>query len=201
MGSQQWSTLVVSRGTSSTVTKSLTQRLVLSLVSRMFDPIGLVAPFTVGARLLLKDIWRVSGQHWDEELPNDTVERILEWSVELPKLAEITIPSSYFSGNFKHLELHMFGDSSQEVISAVAFLRAQVNTSSGPKTQLAFVLGKARVAPMKVMTIPKLELQAALLAARLKQDICRALTVCDATIGITVTFVRRLQAECVRCYP
>ena len=56
-------TLVVSRVTSSTVTKSLTQRLVLSLVSKVFDPIGLVAPFTVGARLLLKDIWRVSGQH------------------------------------------------------------------------------------------------------------------------------------------
>ena len=71
-------TLVVSRGTSSTVTKSLTQRLVLSLVSKVFDPIGLVAPFTVGARLLLKDNWRVSGQHWDEELPKDTAERFLE---------------------------------------------------------------------------------------------------------------------------
>ena len=68
-------TLVVSRGTSSTVTKSLTQRLVLSLVSKVFDPIGLVAPFTVGARLLPKEIWRVSGQHWDEELTKDTVER------------------------------------------------------------------------------------------------------------------------------
>ena len=50
-------------------------------------------------------------------------------------------------------------------------------TTSGPQTELAFVLGKARVAPMKVMTVPKLELQAALLAARLKQDICRALTI------------------------
>ena len=169
-------TLVVRRGTSSTVTKSLTQRLVLSLVSKVFDPIGLVAPFTVGAGLLQKDIWRVSGQRWDEELPKDTVERFLQWSVELPKLAEITIPRGYFSGNFEHLELHMFGDSSQEIFSAVTFLRAQVNTSSGPKTELAFVLGKARVAPMKVMTIPKLELQAALLAALLK-DICRALTV------------------------
>ena len=66
-------TLVVSRGISSTLTKSLTQRLVLSLVSKLFDPIGLVAPFTVGARLIIKDIWRVSGQHWDEELPKDTV--------------------------------------------------------------------------------------------------------------------------------
>ena len=169
-------TLVVSRGTSSTVTKSLTQRLVFSLVSKVFDPIGLVAPFTVGARLLLKDIWRVSGQHWDGELSKDTVERFLEWSVELPKLDEITIPRSYFSEKFEHLELHMFGDSSQEVFSAVAFLRAQVNTLNGPKTELAFLLGKARVAPMKVMTIPKLELQAALLASRLKQDICLALT-------------------------
>ena len=170
-------TVVVSRGTSSTETKSLTQRLVLSLVSKVFDPIGLVAPFFVDARLLLKNIWHVSRQHWDEKLPKDTVERILVWSVEIPKLAEITIPRSYFSGNFKHLELHMFGDSSQEGFSAVAFLRAQVNTSSGPKTELAFVLGKARVAPMKVITIPKLELQAALLAAQLKHDICRALTV------------------------
>ena len=115
-------TLVAGRGTSSTVTKSLTQRLVLSLVSKVFDPIGLVAQFTVVARLLLKDIWRVSGQHWDEELPIDTVERFLEWSVEQPKRVKITIPRSYFSGNFEHLELHMFGDSSQDVFSAVAFL-------------------------------------------------------------------------------
>ena len=71
-------------------------------------------------------------------------------------------------GSFEHLELHMFGDSSQELFSAVAFLRAQVITSNGPKTKLAFVVGKARVAPMKVMAIPKLELQAALLVARLK---------------------------------
>ena len=162
-------TLVVSRGTNSTITKILTQRLVLSLVSKVYDPIGLVAPFTVGARLILKDIWRVNGQSWDDELPKDTVDRFLAWCIELPRLGEITIPRSYFSGPFQHLELHMFGDSSQDVFSAVCFLRAQVTCPSGEIiTELAFVLGKARVAPMKVMTVPKLELQAALLAARLK---------------------------------
>ena len=52
----------------------------------------------------------------------------------------------------------MFGDSSQDVFSAVGFLRAQVTCTSGEIiTELAFVLGKARVAPMKVMTVPKLE--------------------------------------------
>ena len=49
-------TLVVSRGTNSTITKSLTQHLLLGLVSKVSDSIGLVSPFTVGARLILKDI-------------------------------------------------------------------------------------------------------------------------------------------------
>ena len=89
-----------------------------------------------------------------------------------------SIRTSYFSGPSQHLELHMFGDSSQDVFSAVGFLRAQVTCTSGEIIrELAFVLGKARVASMKVMTAPKLELQAALLAARLKREICRALTV------------------------
>ena len=101
-------TLVVSRGTSSTLNKSLTQRLLLSLVSKVFDPISLVAPFTVDAQLLLKDIWRVRGQNWNEELTKqDTVESFLEWSAELPELAEIIKPRSYFLGNIKHLELHI----------------------------------------------------------------------------------------------
>ena len=155
---------------------SLTQRLVWSLVSKVFDPSGLVAPFTVGVQLLLKDFWSVSGQHWYSELQIETVERF-DWSVKITKLAEITIPRRYFSGNIEQLELHMLSDSSQDVFSAVVILRAQVNTSIRPKTDFAIVLGKARVAPMKVMTVPKLELQAALQAARLKRDICRALTV------------------------
>ena len=72
----------------------------------------------------------------------------------------------------------MFGDSSQDIFSAVAFLRVRVKTPTGQaRTELAFVLGKARVAPKKVMTVPKLELQAALLAARLRREITQTLTV------------------------
>ena len=123
-------------------------------MSKVFDPIGPLAQFFDGAQLLLKDIWGVSGQNWDGELPKDTIEKFLQWNIELPKIAEIAIKWSYFSGKFEHLELHMIGDSSQEVFSTVVFHRAQVSTSGGPKTELAFVLGKARVAPMQVMTIP-----------------------------------------------
>ena len=119
---QNNNTLVVSRGTDNTITKSLTRRLVLNLVSKAYDSIGLVAPFTVGALLILKDIWRVNGQSWDDELAKDTVDRFLAWCVELPQLAKITIPRSYFSGTFQSLDFHMFGDSSHDIFSAVGFL-------------------------------------------------------------------------------
>ena len=105
-------------------------------------------------------------------------QRFLVWSADLPKLENIKIPRSYFSVPFDNIQLHLFVDSSQDIFSAVAFLRARVKTPLGEeKTELAFVLGKARVAPMKVMTVPKLDLQAALLAARLKREVTQALTV------------------------
>ena len=110
-------TLVVSRGTSCAINKSFRQRLVQILVSKVFDPVGLVAPFTVGARLLLMDIWRVTGH-------NEMTSSYRTWLKELPQDT-----------------------------------------------------GKAQVVPMKVMTVRKLELQAALLAVRLKREFTQALTV------------------------
>ena len=94
-------TLVVCRGTSRAITKSLTQRLALSLVSKVFDPIGLVVPFTVGAR-----------QPWDDERLQNKVQSFLAWSADLPKLENIKIARSFFIGPFDNVELHMFGDSS-----------------------------------------------------------------------------------------
>ncbi|XP_063727478.1 uncharacterized protein LOC134855029 [Symsagittifera roscoffensis] len=167
-------TLVVSRGVNRELKDSVTQRSVLSFVSSVFDPIGLVAPYTVRARLLLKDIWRLSGQQWDDPLPIELCRRFTEWHSGLPVLGQLKIPRCYFDFSVDEVELHMFGDSSLDVFCSVAFLRAQKNACS--KCQLAFVFGKARVAPMKMLSIPKLELQAALLASRLKDDIEIALT-------------------------
>ena len=96
-------TLVVSRGTNPEVKPKVTQRIVLSLVSSVYDPIGLVAPYTVKARLLLKDIWRLSGQQWDDDLPPEVVTKFLEWSVELPGLSVIVIPRAYFPGKSRHV--------------------------------------------------------------------------------------------------
>ena len=113
----------------------------LSFVSSVFDPIGLVAPYTVRARLLLKEIWRIQGQQWDDELPIDIKTKFLAWHFGLPSLGNVSIRRSYFTAPVECVELHMFGDSSEEVFCDVAFLCARVKTSL--ETQVAFVYGKA----------------------------------------------------------
>ena len=168
-------TLVVSIGVDRPLDKVITQRIVLSFVSSVFDPVGMVAPYTIRARLLLKDIWKISGQSWDDDLPEELRDKFLEWHSDLPLLGQLTIARCYSTELVDQIELHMFSDSSQDVFCAVGFLRARL--SSSHKTQITFIFGKARVVPMKALSIPKLELQAALLATRLKDDILTALTV------------------------
>ena len=172
----RFDTLVVSRGTGPNPSRPVTQRVVLSLVSALYDPIGLVAPYTMTARLLLKDIWRLNGQQWNNNLPEDICNKVLDWVEELPTLSTIANPRSYFQGNIETAELHIFRYSSQNAFSAVAYLRARVSNSNGMTTELASVFRKACVAPMKALTTPKLEHQAALLAERLKNGIRKALT-------------------------
>ena len=101
-------TLVVSRGTICDASKAVAQRLVLSLVSKMFEPIGLVSTFTVKVRLLLKDVWQLQGHRRDYVLPKEMIERSESWSSELPKLGLMKILRSYFFGSFNCLELHVF---------------------------------------------------------------------------------------------
>ena len=150
-----------------------TQRTVLSTVSAVFDPLGIVAPITVVARLLLKDIQKLKGQQWDNPLPEDLSRRFDDWCSGPPLLQDLTIPRAYFFSPVEEVELHMFGDCSKDIFCAVGFLRAKCQGSN--IAHLSFVVGKARVAPMKPLTNPRLELQAALLAAHLRQKILGAL--------------------------
>ena len=119
-------TLVVSRGTTPDRNRTLTQRVVLSLVSAVYDPIGLVAPCNVKTRLLLiYIIWRLSVQQWDDNLPDHIVDNFIEWIDKLTMLIEITIHRKTFNGQEVKLELRIFGESCQDVFLSVAFLRGE----------------------------------------------------------------------------
>ena len=114
-------TLIVSRGISpDLIGKTITKRLVLSTVSSVFDPFGLVAPFTIRARLLLKQLWKCTGQQWDKEIPEDSQSTFLEWRSELENTSKLAVPRAFFSKPNGLYELHVFGDGSAEAFSAVA---------------------------------------------------------------------------------
>ena len=115
----RFDTLVVSRGTSADRNRTLTQRVVLSLVSAGYNPIGLVTPYTVKAWLLMKNIWRRSSQQWYDNLPDHFVDKIVKWIDELRKLTKKTISRGYFEGQADKVKLHIFGESSQDVFSSV----------------------------------------------------------------------------------
>ena len=158
------------RGTNKEVEAPITQREILSLVSSVFDPIGLFAPFSVQMRRLLKGIWTKNGQHWDNDVEPSEEEEFLRWKEQLPIVAETSIDRRYFNRERDKTELHVFADASEDTMCAVAYLRSQPKEYSA---DLAFVIGKCRVAPMRHLSIPRLELQAAVMAVRLKEQIVK----------------------------
>ena len=171
----QWTvtddSLQIFRGTNKEVEAPITQRKILSLVSSGFDPIGLFAPFSVHMRGLLTGIWTKNGQHWDNEAePSEEEEEFLRWKEQLPIVAETSIDRGYFNRERDKAELHVFADVSKNTMCAVAYLRSQPEEYSA---DLAIVIGKCRVAPMRHLSIPRLELQAAVMAVRLKEQIIK----------------------------
>ena len=159
---RQWTvtddSLQLGRGRNKEVEAPITQRKILSLVSSIFDPIRLFAPFSVHMRRLLKGIGIKNGQHWDNEVAPGEEEEFLRWKEQLPIVAETGIDRRYFNRERDKTQLHMFADASENKMCAVAYLRSQPKEYSA---DLAFVIGKSRVTPMRHLSIPRLELQIA----------------------------------------
>ena len=72
--------LEVCRGMQKEIPVKITQRAVLSHVSAVFDPQGIVSPFTIRMRLLLKSIWKENGQSWDKELNEGNRHEFKKWA-------------------------------------------------------------------------------------------------------------------------
>ena len=116
-------------------------------------------------RQFLKGIWTKNGQHWDSEVELGEKEDFLRWKEQLPIVAETSIDRRYFKRERDKNELHVFADASEDTMCAVAYLGLQRQEYS---INLAFVIGKCRVTPMRHLSTPRLELQAAVKAVRLK---------------------------------
>ena len=114
----------VCRGTNKEVEAPITQMKILLLVSSVFVPIGLFAPFSVTRRRLLKGIWTKNGQHWDNQVELGEEAEFLRWKEQLQIVAETSIDRRYFNRERDKTELHVFADASEDTMCAVAYLRS-----------------------------------------------------------------------------
>lgn len=154
--------------------KPTTKRGILSTVSSLFDPLGFVAPVTLTAKSILQELCR-KNVDWDEEIEESIAERWCEWLQNLPALTSVSVPRCYRPPNFRTVstELHHFSDASELGYGAVSYLRF-VDTTG--EIHCSIVVGKSRLAPIKTISIPRLELSAAVVAVRLNTMIREQLT-------------------------
>ncbi|XP_038150062.1 uncharacterized protein LOC119789301 [Cyprinodon tularosa] len=141
-----------------------TRRGILSTVASIFDPLGFIAPILLTGKRVLQEICR-HGIGWDDPLPCELQPVWERWKKDLTNLEKITVPRCYVPPGFGRVvkrELHHFSDASTCGYGQCSYLR-QVN--EGGNVHCALVMGKSRVAPIKVTTIPRLELAAAVVSA------------------------------------
>ena len=137
----------------------ITQRKLLKLASSLFDSLGITMPLTICLRRSLQLAW-TSGPKWDKGLDITILSNLNDWIDEIEYFNNVELPRTYFRPQMKatDIQLHVFSDASELALAAVAYLRIACNNNT---LDLKFVMGKARVSPIKRMTIPYLELQAA----------------------------------------
>ena len=148
-----------------TGTTKWTKRKIVSHIAKIFDPLGLVGPVTVQLKIFAQQLW-TKKLHWDESLPQSIVTIWLRFLEDLPRLSELRIPRYVFHGSDQDTEvqLHGFADASTVAYGTVLFIRCRQRDG---QVQIINLCSKSRVAPLKRVTLPRLELLGALLMSEL----------------------------------
>ena len=158
----------------------LTKRLVLSLISRLFDPLGFLTPFTITVKCIFQEIWKLD-LGWDVILPETIQESVRKWLEDLDTIKTMNIPRR-FSGSLwsetVQFQLHGFGDASEKAYGACVYVLKQ---NPQGEWESSLITSRAKVTPLKGMTLPRLELMGALLCARLMAYVFNALKLPNTT--------------------
>jgi hypothetical protein len=133
-----------------------TKRGVLSLTAQFFDPFGLSAPSIFLAKHIMQ-------RTWDGPLPPEIRADWAQFVIELPELSSVQIPRFCNTAPGAACSLFGFGDASLRDYAAVIYLRVL----DAPRESSVFLVGtKTKLAPIKPLTVPRLELNAAVLLSR-----------------------------------
>lgn len=139
--------------------KPIFRRSIISVVASLYDLLGVLASFILEGKKVLHEICQ-RGFDWDDPLPAELRLRWEGWLHDLQNLKLIQIPRCFKPANFgeaQSVELHHFSDVSSQGYGQCSYIRFV----GEHKVHCTLVMGKARVAPTKIVTIPRLELTAA----------------------------------------
>ncbi|XP_055615009.1 uncharacterized protein LOC129761315 [Toxorhynchites rutilus septentrionalis] len=150
---------------------NVTKRSIFSEISKLFDPIGIIAPVIVTAKLLVQQLWKAKLE-WDESVNIECLHQWKELKTELPLLTHINVPRCVTFDNVVSFSLHGFADASSVAYGAYIYLR---NEFADGSAKLRLLSSKSKVAPLHELSIPRKELCAALLLTRLLQRVIPAL--------------------------
>ena len=140
-----------------------TKRTILSQVFSVWDPRGLLLPFSIGSKIILQNLNRLK-YGWDDGLKEADVREWCEWFKESQRLETVQILRTLFSRNELFLEtiLNVFCDASQDAYGASAHLRREFEDNV---VECRLDVGKGRVVPLKAESICRLQLMGAVIAA------------------------------------
>ena len=140
------------------------------VVLSVFDSLGFVTPFTIRGRLILEELWQLVGHAWDKPVAEKIQCLFEDGNSEFPLVSTFNVPRSKLKERLVHgyHELHVFVDAPQAAICAVAL---HIFVQSSVKLVVSFLVAKCRVAPIRASTMPKLELQVAVIGLRLSMSI------------------------------
>ena len=152
------------------MSKKVTKRTIASGAARIFDPLGLISPFLLPAKVILQKCWKLK-QGWDEPVPENLAEEWRGWVEQIPQIAKFQVPRKIASRCNKDTHhLIAMGDASSYGIGVVIYLRSK----SEPHV-CHLVFSKAKVAPSGTSSIARKELLGALLTSKLAPSVAHEL--------------------------
>lgn len=141
---------------------------ILSDIARIFDPLGVIGPVVIRAKLLLQMVWQARGE-WNEPVSNEIQRQWKIYKTNLLVLNELIIPRQITIKNkIVNVQIHGFSDASEKAYGCCLYLRCSDDLGNNITN---LICAKSKVAPMKTLSLPRLELCAAQLLARVASKI------------------------------
>nr|CAH7745353.1 unnamed protein product [Callosobruchus chinensis] len=149
----------------------VTKRSILSGIAQIFDPIGLLSPCIIQMKILMQRLW-LEKLTWDELVPAHISAHWNKFLTDFAVLNDLHIHRRVLCDSAERIEMHGFSDASEAAYGGCIYLRS---TNAKGETFVSLLCAKTKVAPLKTVSLPRLELLGALVLARLAKKVRESL--------------------------